>query len=145
MWGITCGEATKQNIVAAAAAATTTTTTTNTSTTTTDRKSAMQYENIDSLPQRAVLKTVPSYENIPGVSSPHQSNIEMNHCPAYGVLKEKSHTINQLQMTWILLNFMCGKPLLSVYTGRLSHYCFNNYYLFTDLSSIIQTFVSVKK
>ena len=83
--GITCGEATKHSI-AAAVAATTTTTTTTTTIDSNDAKSAIQYENVDSLPQRLVLKTVPSYENIP-ITSPQQSNIEMNHCPAYGVLK----------------------------------------------------------
>ena len=71
--------ATRQSI---AAAATTTITDSN------HVKPAIQYANADSLPQ-SVLKTVPSYENIPTLSSTCQNNIEMNQCTAYGVLKEK--------------------------------------------------------
>ena len=45
------------------------------------------YENVDPLSQSTV-KTTHLYENIPTVSSsPHQINIEMNQCTAYGVLR----------------------------------------------------------
>ena len=46
------------------------------------------YENVD--PLSSTVNTTQLYENIPTVSSPHhQSNIEMNQCTAYGVLREK--------------------------------------------------------
>ena len=49
--------------------------------------SDISYENIDPLSQPSAVKTTHMYENIPTVSSPHhQSNIEMNQCPAYGAL-----------------------------------------------------------
>ena len=44
------------------------------------------YENIDPLSQSSV-QTAPSYGNIPAVAfSPQSGNIEIEECPAYGVV-----------------------------------------------------------
>ena len=47
----------------------------------------ISYENVNPLPQpsTSVKTTHHLYENIPTVSR-HQNNIEMDQCPAYGVL-----------------------------------------------------------
>ena len=41
----------------------------------------------DLLPQPGQVASITSYEDITAASSPHHTNIDMNECQAYGMLK----------------------------------------------------------